>query len=107
MEYQITKTFDINNDNDDNIIIKSYSDTKINYSDNMNLLKEKINSLDKRIDFVDKHSINFNNNINNNLNTDILSIINKIDSIINLINKNVIAKAQLSNIKNIECEFDF
>ncbi len=93
MEYQIIKTLDVFKQ--DNILIKNYPE------ENLILLKEKISNLEKRIDFVNKHSINLDNNTNSN----ILLMVSKIDNIIDLINKNVISKAQIN--KNIHCEYDF
>ncbi len=113
MDYQID--YNINSDEDNHVVINK----NITHDNNLvilNLLKNTLNDLDKRVDFISKYSLELNNDIN----TDLLLIVSKIENVINHINHDIIMKSQINTdkssftnkqpvinkIKNIECEFN-
>lgn len=98
MEYN--KNSEIKKKTYTNMVLKKKS-VKNNLKE-INLLENKINELEKKIEFYKKYKDNLNN-------TD-LHIINKsvliIDQLIDNLTKNIIIKAHVNrNIKNIEFEF--
>lgn len=90
--------YSVKSENQENSNNLAKSDNQFDFT-NIQILNDKVQELNKKINFITLHSLNLNPQINYN----IISMIENFDSIINQINTEVIGKGQLTpkSIKNI------
>ncbi len=88
-----------NSSNDIDFFKYSIKSKNQNDLSNIQILNDKVQELNKKINFLNLHSININPQINHN----IASMIDNFDTIITQINSDIIAKGQLTpkSTKNI------